>query len=71
MHGLKIFVFVTIGNGGIQSANLGSESIHAGSAANNSRPQLLAILHHEYAVIRQATDDAVGTVDNQLPAGLL
>ena len=38
---------------------------HAGLAAHDAGPQLLAVLHHEQAVVGQAADDAVGAVDDQ------
>ena len=71
MHRLKVFVFIAIGYSGIQAANFRSKSVDSWFSANHPRPELLTILHHKDTVIRQATNDAIGTIDNQLSAGLL
>jgi hypothetical protein len=71
MHGLKIFVFVSSGYGGIQATYFRRICVHTGLTADNAGPELLTILHHKQAVIRQAADHTVGSVNDQLPAGLL
>jgi hypothetical protein len=71
MHRLKIFVFVSSGDGGIEATYFRRISVHAGLTADNAGPELLTILHHKQTVIRQAADNTVRSVYDQLPAGLL
>jgi hypothetical protein len=71
MHGLKIFAFITHRDGGIQTADFRRKRIHTGFTANHPRSKLFAILNHENTVVRQATDHAIGPVNDQGPAGML
>jgi hypothetical protein len=70
MHGLKILTFIAVRNGGIHAAYFRGKRPAAGTAAHHAGPQLLAVLHHEQAVVGQASDDTIGPVDDQAAAGL-
>ena len=71
MHGLEIEVLVTLGNDGVQPADFGGEAKGPLDPTDHAGPQLFAILNHEERRVRQATDDTVGTVDDQFTAGVL
>ena len=71
MHGLKILAFVTLRDGSVQATDFGRKGKHTGFATHHSRSKFFAILHHKDAMVGQATDDAIGSVDDQLPARLL
>jgi hypothetical protein len=71
MHRLKIFAFIPIGNGGVQTTNLRRKRKDAWLTTDNAGSQFLAILYHKHTMVWQTADNAIGPVDDQRPAGLL
>jgi hypothetical protein len=71
VHGLKVFGFVSIWNGGVETAYFRTYCIHPRTSPDYPGSELFSILNHEQAVIRKTPDHAIGSVDNQFSAGLL
>ena len=71
MHGLIILPMIALRQNGIQSAHFRGENIFSNDTADHAGAKFFSILGHEDHIVGKTPHDAIGSVDNQVAAGLL
>ena len=68
VHGLEVKGFVTVRNDGIKAAYFRGEHEGPVKAADDAGPEFFTVLNHEEGLVGKASDDTIGTVDDQIPS---